>query len=60
MTPDDAASLYAVPVEEVDQITEIQTQAFVEGLHAHGVVGGSVTLVAAGVFFVVRRKQERR
>lgn len=59
-TPEDAATLYAVPVEEVDQITEIQTQAFVEGLHAHGVVGGSVTLVAAGVFFVVRRKQERR
>ncbi len=58
-TAQDAASQYAVPVDEVEQITDMQTRAFLEGLRAHGLVGGVVTLVAAGMFFVVRRREER-
>ncbi|MCB0914894.1 MAG: MFS transporter [Actinobacteria bacterium] len=59
-TSEDVSALYAVPVAEVEQITEMQTRAFLEGLHAHGLVGGAVTMVAAGMFFVVRRREEIR
>jgi len=57
-TSEDASSLYAVPVQEVDQIDAMQQQAYVVGLHAHGAAGGAVTLVAAILFYAVRRRQE--
>lgn len=58
-TSEDTASLYSVPVDEVDQIDAMQSTAYVAGLRAHGLVGGAVTLAATFLFFVVRRRQER-
>ena len=57
-TSEDASSLYAVPIQEVDQIATMQQQAYLVGFHTHGFVGGAVTLVAAAGFFLVRRRQE--
>ena len=57
-TSEDTSSLYSVPVAEVDSINSMQQQAYAAGLQAHGIVGAAVTLVAAGLFYVVRRRQE--
>ena len=57
-TSEDTASLYSVPVAEVDQIDDMTQAAYLEGLRAHGLAGGAVTLVAAALFYVVRRRQE--
>lgn len=59
-TSEDTASLYSVPVDEVDQIDDMQTNAYVAGLRAHGLVGGGVTLAATVLFYMVRRRQERQ
>lgn len=57
-TSEEASSLYAVPLDEVDEIDSLQQNAYLMGFHAHGAVGGAITLVAAGLFYVVRRRQE--
>ena len=57
-TSEDVSSLYSVPVQEVDQIDAMQQQAYVMGLHSHGVAGGVVTLMAAILFYLVRRREE--
>ena len=57
-TSEEASSLYAVPLDEVDEIDSLQQNAYLVGFHAHGAVGGAITLVAAGLFYVVRRRQE--
>ena len=59
-TSEDASSLYAVPVAEVTEIDDLRRRAYLEGFKAHGLVGGAVTLAAGVMFFVVRRRQERR
>ncbi len=59
-TSEDASSLYAVPVTEADEIDDFRRQAYLEGFRAHGLVGGVVTLAAAGMFLVTRRRLERR
>ncbi len=58
-TSEDTASLYSVPVDEVEQIDSMQRNAYLVGLHVHGLVGGAVTLAATVLFYVVRRRQER-
>ncbi|MFI0432305.1 MAG: MFS transporter [Candidatus Nanopelagicales bacterium] len=57
-TSEEASSQFAVPVEEVDQIDDMQRVAYMEGFQAQGWVGGAVTLLAALLFFVIRRRQE--
>jgi MYXO-CTERM domain-containing protein len=57
-TSEEASSQFAVPVEEVDQIDDMQRVAYMEGFQAQGRVGGAVTLLAALLFFVIRRRQE--
>lgn len=57
-TSEDTASLYSVPVDEVEQIDSMQRNAYLVGLHVHGLVGGAVTLAATVLFYVVRRRQE--
>ncbi len=59
-TSEDASSLYAVPVAEVSEIDDFRRRAYLEGFKAHGLVGGAVTLAAGAMFYVVRRRQERR
>ncbi len=59
-TSEDASSLYAVPVTEVSEIDDFRRRAYLEGFKAHGLVGGAVTLAAGAMFYVVRRRQERR
>lgn len=58
-TPTDTATMYAVPTSEVDEVNDMQTSAYLVGFRTQGVVGGIVTLVAAGIFYTVRRRQER-
>ena len=53
------ASDYAVPVEQVDQISADQQAAMVDGLHAQSSLGTGVALLAALVFLTGRRRQER-
>lgn len=54
---EDAASLYAVPIADVTEIDELRRQSYLVGFRAHGVVGGTVTLAAAAMFFLVRRRR---
>jgi DHA2 family multidrug resistance protein-like MFS transporter len=57
-TSEDASSQFAVPIDEVDQIDQMQRNAYMSGFQAHGRVGGVLTLLAAAMFFVIRRRQE--
>ncbi len=57
-TSEEASSQFAVPIEEVDQIDEMQRNAYMSGFQAHGQLGGLVTLMAAAMFFLIRRRQE--
>ena len=58
-TSEEASSLYAVPIADVTEIDDFRRQAYLVGFRAHGLVGGSITLAAAGMFLAVRRRQER-
>ena len=57
-TSEDISSLYAVPVSDVTEIDDFRRQAYLVGFRAHGLVGAAITLTAAGMFFVVRRRRE--
>lgn len=57
-TSEEASSQFAVPIDEVDQIDDMQRNAYLAGFQAHGQLGGAVTLLAAVLFFVIRRRQE--
>jgi len=50
---------YQVPVETVEALQEMQTEALISGYRAHGLVGGCVTFAVAVAFFVLVRRQER-
>lgn len=56
---ENVASTYAVPLDEVQQIDNIQRIAFLDGLHAQGGVGMVVSFAAAGLFVVARRRALR-
>lgn len=58
-TSEDVSSQYSVPVAAVDQISEMETTAYVVGLHAHGFVGAGVNGAAALLFLAVRRRQRQ-
>ena len=53
------SSDYAVPVEQVDQISEDQSRALVDGLHVQSFAGAAFAGVAALVFLAGRRRQVR-
>ena len=57
-TSEEASSQFAVPIDEVDQIDDMQRNAYMSGFQAHGQLGGLFTLFAAGMFFLIRRRQE--
>ena len=54
----EASSQFAVPIDQVDQIDDMQRAAYMEGFQAQGWVGGIVTMVASLMFFIIRRRQE--
>lgn len=58
-TSESVASDYAVPVQEVDQISDAQRIAMVDGLHAQGAAGAAFISVGAVIFLVGRRRQDR-
>ena len=58
-TSESVASDYSVPVQQVDEITEAQRVAMVDGLHAQGAAGAAFISVAAVIFLVGRRRQDR-
>lgn len=53
---DQASSIYAVPVEDVEQIESAQQYAMVDGLHAHGLAGAVFIGAAAAIFWFARRR----
>jgi hypothetical protein len=53
------ASQYAVPLAEVDEISDAQQAAMIDGLHAQGVAAAVTTAAAAVMFLLGRRRQER-
>lgn len=57
-TSEEASSQFAVPIDQVDQIDDMQRAAYMEGFQAQGWVGGMVTMVASLMFFIIRRRQE--
>ena len=57
-TSEEASSQFAVPIDQVDQIDDMQRAAYMEGFQAQGWVGGIVTMVASLMFFIIRRRQE--
>ena len=59
-TSGDAASQYSVPLTNVDEVELFMQQAYLGGFWAQGVASGTVLLVAAGMFYVGRRKMDRR
>ena len=58
-TSENVAADYSVPVQEVDQISDAQRIAMVDGLHAQGQWGAAFIGVAAVIFLLGRRRQER-
>ena len=57
-TTQDLSAQYSIPVTEVEDIDEMQVDAFVSGYRVQGLVGGIVTLVVGVVFFRVARREE--
>ncbi len=55
-TTEDLASLYSVPINDVDQVTADQQQGMVDGLHAVGVTGAVIVAVSALLFPVAVRR----
>ena len=58
--PVDAADLYGIPVKQSVQIQQQDKVAFVAAYQAQGVVGGFIILATALLFFIERRRHERR
>ena len=59
-TSGDAASQCSVPLTNVDEVELFMQQAYLGGFWAQGVASGTVLLVASGIFYVGRRKMDRR
>ncbi len=57
-TTQDLSAQYAIPVTEVEDIDQMQVDAFVSGYRVQGVVGGFVTLVVGIAFYRVARREE--
>ena len=55
VSSEEIAAQMAVPLETVEAVDAEQEQAMVDGYRAHGLVGGVVALLSAGVFFLNRR-----
>lgn len=60
MTPADAAAAYALPTSESEQVDAMQQTAYLVAFRTQGLAGGAVTILAAGIFYAVRRRQEQR
>ena len=56
--PQDVADQYGIPLDEVNQLEAMDQVAYVQAYRAHGLVGGVITMAAAGVFLAVRRRME--
>lgn len=55
-TSEAVAAQYSVPVAEVDQISEAQAVAMVDGFHAFALAGAASTAFALAVFVGARRR----
>lgn len=53
---EEASALYSVPVSEAETIDDAQITAMINGLHAHGAFGAGFIALAAGIFWVARRR----
>ncbi len=56
--PQDVADQYGIPLDEATELQEMDRVAYVQAYRAHGLVGGIITLAAAGVFLLVRRRMD--
>ena len=59
-TSEDAASQYTTPLATVDEIQQFERQAAVEGFRVQGIASGMMLLTATGIFYLTRRKIDRR
>ena len=57
-SPDEVSEQYGMPIEEVNELGEMESTAFVASYHGHGIVGGTVTALAGVVFLIVRRRMD--
>ena len=57
-TPAQVSTTYAVPVAQVQQVNAAQQRALLDGMAAHGWAAGGVSLLAAGLFWVARRRTQ--
>lgn len=59
-TTEDLASLYSVPINDVDQVTADQQQGMVDGLHAVGLTSALIVAASALLFPVAVRRTVAR
>ncbi len=57
-SPEDAADLYGIPLDEAQTIDAQEKVAFVDAYKAQGIVGGLISLLTAAVFYASRRRYE--
>lgn len=58
-TPQDVSDQYAIPIDEVNEIGDMEKTAYVQAYRAQGLVGAVVAGIAALLFYVIRRRTKR-
>lgn len=59
-TSEQVSAQYSTPITQVDEVESYQPQAAVEGYWAQGVGGGTMILLAGGIYYFTRRRIDRR
>ncbi|MGI9197775.1 MAG: MFS transporter [Candidatus Nanopelagicales bacterium] len=59
-SPQDVSDQYGIPIDEAQELDDIDRQAFVSAYRAQGLVGGLVTAAAACLFLGIRRRMDGR
>jgi MFS transporter, DHA2 family, multidrug resistance protein len=57
VTSEHVAANYSVPLQQVEEIAEVQRQAMTDGLRAHGLSGAAITGVCLVIFYWSRRRE---
>lgn len=57
--PQEVSDQYAIPIDEVNEISAAEQVAYVDAYRAQGLVAGIVTSLSAMLFFLIRRRGAR-
>jgi hypothetical protein len=60
VTSEDVSANYSVPLQQVEEIADVQRDALTDGLRAHGLSGAAFTGVCLVIFSWSRRRQEEQ